>query len=326
VTQVGTAAAAGGATPSAAALARLLRPGGSVAALPAGPAEELPTPAELDDLARAWVERLGLPTPGAVVEDADPDPRELVWWLLGMAAVTYRREREPPPAPEPALASRLAALLAGRPALAPEHAQLHIDVASVARRAAVVHERLAASPGPVLAVGDDDGVAVALALLGVEPLVVVDIDERVLDFSAAAGRALGRSIQVGCVDVFEDPPPGPWRGAFAAVVTDPIRSLEPCLAFLDYGAACLRREGGAGLFWADHPAWNLEVEAVIAALGRRGLVVRRRHDDWHRYPLTPEWLGELGDKARAVGVEPAWLGALAAAVSGWSHLYELGPA
>jgi len=325
VTPVGTAAAVSGATPTAVALARLLRPDGPGAELPAGPAEELPTPAELDALARSWIARLGLPTPGAVVEDADPDPRELVWWLLGMAAVTYRRECEPPPAPEPALASRLAVLLSGRPALAPEHAQLHVDVASVARRAAVVYERLAAAPGPVLAVGDDDGVAVALALLGVEPLVVVDIDERVLDFSAAAGRALGRSLQVGCVDVFEDPPPGPWRGAFAAVVTDPIRSLEPCLAFLDYGAACLRREGAAGLFWADHPAWNLEVEAVIAALGQRGLAVRRRHDDWHRYPLTPAWLGDLGDKARAVGVEPAWLAALAAAVSGWSHLYELGP-
>ncbi len=320
MTSVGTRAVASGATPIAAALARLLRPGAPVNA-----AVELPAPAVLDEWARVWVERLGLATPGAVVEEADPDPGELVWWLLAMAAVTYRREREPLPALDPALVSRLDALLAGRPALAPEHAQLHVDVASVARRAAVVHERLAAAPGPVLAVGDDDGVAVALALLGVEELCVVDVDERVLEFSVAAGRAAGREIRVGCVDVFEDPPPVPWRGAFAAVITDPIRSLDPCLAFLEYGAACLRRDAAAGLFWADHPAWNLEVGAVIAELGRRGLAVRRRHDDWHRYPLAREWLGDLDAKARAVGVEPAWLAALAAAVSGWSHLYELGP-
>jgi len=320
VTSAGTRAVASGATPIAAALAGLLRPGAPVSA-----AVELPAPAVLDDWVRARAERLGLSTPGAVIEEADPDPGELVWWLLAMAAVTYRREREPLPAPEPALVSRLDALLGGRPALAPEHAQLHVDVASVARRAAVVHERLATAPGPVLAVGDDDGVAVALALLGVEDLCVVDVDERVLEFSVAAGRATGREIRVGCVDVFEDPPPVPWRGAFSAVITDPIRSLEPCLAFLDYGAACLRRDGAAGLFWADHPDWNLEVEAVIARLERRGLVVRRRHDDWHRYPLAPEWLGELAQKARAVGVEPDWLTALAAAVSGWSHLYELGP-
>lgn len=300
-------------------LARLLRPRGVTEA-------GLPTPAEFAGWVSGWVERLGLVTPAAVVEDADPDPRELVWWLLAMASSTFRRELAPPPCVEPGFVARLGELLAGRPALAAEHAQLHVDVASVARRAMVVKDGLAAAPGPILAVGDDDGVAVALALLGVRELCVVDIDERVLEFSMTAGHAVGADLRVGCVDVFEDPPPRPWRGAFSAVITDPIRSFEPCLAFLAYGASCLRRTGAAGLYWADHPAWNLEVEAVLAELPRLGLSLRTCHPDWHRYPVAAEWLGDLHAKAGEIGAEPAWLAELAAVVSGWSHLYELAPA
>ncbi|MBN2191417.1 MAG: bis-aminopropyl spermidine synthase family protein [Polyangiaceae bacterium] len=297
-------------------LARLLAPAWSGTA-PLPPAEEFAR------CALSCTERLGLATPSAVVEDADPDPRELVWWLLAMATPTYRRELEGTPPVDPALVARLGGLLEGRPALAAEHAQLHIDIASVARRATVVSERLRVAPGPVLAVGDDDCVSVALAVLGVDRICVVDVDERVLDFVAAAGRSVGREVRIGCVDVFEDPPPRPWHGAFSAIVTDPIRSREPCLAFLEYGARCLGVSGAAGLFWADHPAWNLEVDGVLAELRRLGLTVAVCHEDWHRYPLGPEWLGDLTEKARAVGVDPGWLVRLAEAVAGWSHLYEL---
>jgi hypothetical protein len=297
-------------------LARLVAPAGVELSTP-------PPPATVGRWAAAWAERLGLGRPGAVVEAADPDPGELVWWLLAMVEPTYRRTVEPATVAHPDLVRRLDVLLAGRPSLAAEHAQLHIDSASVARRAAVVHARLGEAPGPVLAVGDDDGVAVALALLGVREIVVVDIDERVLEFVAAAGAAAGGAVSVGCVDVFEDAPPVPWRRAFSAVITDPIRSLESALAFLDYGACCLRSDTPAGLFWADHPDWNLEVPAVLAELERRGLSLRQRHEDWHRYPVAAPWLGDLSSKAAAVGVEATWLRQLGAAVCGWSHLYEL---
>lgn len=270
----------------------------------------------------AKLRALELPRPGAVrdePEDAEEDPRELLYWLLAMATPTYRRLLEPLPQVEPVLLARFTELLRGRPTDDGEHAQMSIDATSTLRRAMVAKAQLMARPGRVVAVGDDDATTLALALLGVRNLVALDIDERVLAFLERASRELGRPIETRRFDVFEDAVPETLEGRCTVAITDPIRSEDACLAFLDVGLRCLAPDGT--LLWADHPDWNFEFEAVRATLGGQGHVVTAIHEALHEYPLTATWIQDLDDKAAHLGVPARWLRALADAVSGWTDLY-----
>src|SRR5690606_9235996 len=155
---------------------------------------------------RALMDRHGCarPEPGA---DDHADVRHALWWLLRMAERSCARALDPQPAPDPELRARFTALLDPRPARDDAHAQLHIDAASTLRRAAKVRAHVAAHPGPVLAVGDDDALTLALALMGVPDLHAVDIDERILEFLASAAASIGSRIEVARVDVEGEPVP-----------------------------------------------------------------------------------------------------------------------
>src|SRR5690606_30766215 len=108
--------------------------------------------------------------------------------------------------------------------------------------------------------------------------------------------------------------------AFDVVLTDPIRSYGPCLAFLDVSERCLAATRRARILWADHPDWNFELDRVIEALPALGLRLDERHPLLHRYPLAPVWVRDLGDKARALGVPAQLLEGLARHVSGYTDL------
>ncbi|HJL03713.1 MAG TPA: bis-aminopropyl spermidine synthase family protein [Polyangiaceae bacterium LLY-WYZ-15_(1-7)] len=274
--------------------------------------------------AEAKIAALGLERP-ALFDTSDvgeEDPRELLWWLLRMAPASGRAPAAPT-GEDATHVKTLRALLQTRPAADATYLQMPVDPASTLARARQVAAHLAERPGPVVAVGDDDATTLALALLGVkEELHVVDLDPRLRAWLEAAGRELGATIHTHAVDVFEDAAPAALVGRCAAAITDPIRSFEATLAFLELGAACL---GDAGrLFWADHPDWNLELEVVLRALGDRGLVLERVEEALHRYPLEERMFPDLEGKAAALGVDARWLRELVASVSGWTHLYVLG--
>ena len=259
------------------------------------------------------------PAPGA---DDDADLRHALWWLLRMAERTHRRLMEPPAAPDRGLLTRFATLLEARPGRDESYAQLHVDPASSLRRAAHVRDHIARHPGPVLAVGDDDAVTLALALMGVPSLFAVDIDERILAFLSESASEVGGAIEVARVDVLEEPVPSALRRRCAAVLADPIRSLEPTLGFLLFGAAALRRDAPARMFWADHPDWSFEHGEVVQTLAGAGLEVVATHEDEHAYPLDARAL-DLPRMARELSLDLAWLRELAVATSGWSSLYVL---
>lgn len=283
----------------------------------------LPSRAEFTGRVEQWQKQRGIERPLVPLDDTEPDPRHLLYWLLRMAIATYERCLTPLPPPEPALLARFVDLISTRPIEIEDHAQLHIDAESSLRRAAVIRDQVALNPGPVLAVGDDDEVTLALALLGVPALHAVDIDERLLAHLADQSQALGHPVQVGCVDVFEDRVPTPWRGAFSAVITDPIRSHEPCMGFLEYALGCLSNERSAGLFWADHPDWNFEYDEVLASLRALGMSPPVLYPLWHAYPITSTWLPDLDQKCQLLGVDPLWFRNLTREVKGWSHLHQL---
>src|SRR5690606_35419764 len=89
-----------------------------------------------------------------------------------------------------------------------------------------------------------------------------------------------------------------------------------------FGAAALRRDAPARLFWADHPDWTFEHDEVVEALAGAGLKVVRTHEDLHAYPLEPGVI-DLERVGRELSIDVAWLRELASLTRGWSSLYEL---
>lgn len=291
----------------------------------------LPSDASLDGFERAVERRiaeLGLPKPATILdaddEDAgEDDPRELLWWLCRMAISSYRRACFPL---EEKASEAFVGALEQRPRPELEHAQMFIDADSAWRRALKVagdvpdpnflkSERGNKVTGPVLFVGDDDATSLAFRELApTSEAVVLDIDEQLLDYlRERSGMRCER------FDVFEDVLPEELQGQCSAVVTDPIRSFEPCLAFVDVAVAALRP--GGLLYWADHPDWNLELTLVERAMKAKGMVPRHRWIALHRYPLDETWVRDLDAKAERLGVKAEWLRDLVAEVSGWTHLY-----
>lgn len=294
--------------PSVARLARLLSP--------CGDAQETPTPALLDQWIRQRHEAIEQ-------AKASEDHRLFGHWLLRMAAITYRRIGASTAPEDQALAGRLQKLLERRPGRLEQHAQLHIDAASSIRRAQAVRERIT-TPGPVLLVGDDDATSLALALLGVEHLWVVDIDDRLLRFIKKAGSELGVEINVTQADVFEDRVPEPIAHRCAAAVTDPPRNAEETLQFALYGRAAMKRDQCARLFLCDHPDWDVELPHALGQLQAAGLAVLETIEELHAYPMALEVFPYRTEAAEALGLEPGWVEEMLELVQGWTHLYVLG--
>jgi predicted RNA methylase len=249
------------------------------------------------------------------------DPRWLGYWLVAMARETARAEESADESPPSSLARDLAALLERRPEADPSLGQLLIDPASVARRATVVAAYVAKHPGPVVALGDDDGVSLALALLGLRDVHAVDVDPRVLAFLDQAAASRGVSLETHQADFFADRVPEPLVHRAAAVITDPFRSVEDAAPFVAFALATLRRDAKSWLLYADHEAWSFDHRSAKKMLRDAGLVEVTHKPRLHRYPLRHTLFPRLRETADALGVSSVWLEALALETSAWSDLF-----
>jgi hypothetical protein len=269
--------------------------------------------------------RIEKPEPGPDSPDGAEDPRWLGYFLLAMARETLRvaevsKASEPPSS----LVRQLEADLRGRPSPNEAHGQLVIDAVSVARRATLIAAYAAMDPGPIVAIGDDDGVSLALALLGQSPVHVFDVDERVLAFLSETAASRGVEVRAHLADVFEDTVPDALRHRAAAVVTDPFRSAEDAAPFLAFGLSMMRREDKSWLFLCDHADWNFDHVATLAMLvgpAGAGLVEVAHKRALHRYPLEIGLFPHFAEAAEAIGVSIAWLEALLSLTSAWSDLF-----
>jgi len=265
-------------------------------------------------------------------DDVDEDPRWLGYWLVSMAQETRRVVRHssaPADAPAPSsLVRQLEDALTKRPTPDDTLGQLAIDPASVARRAAVIAAYVARAPGPIVAVGDDDGVSLALALLGLADVHAVDLDPRVLAFLDEAAARFGVSIGTHRADVFEDVVPEALRHRAAGIVTDPFRSAADAAPFIAYGLAMMRKNDRGWLFYCDHPSWSFDHETTHTMIQNAGLASKAHKRALHRYPITRASFPRLAETAQAIDVPVEWLGALVDATAGWSdlHVYERPPA
>jgi predicted methyltransferase len=174
------------------------------------------------------------------------------------------------------LAGRLEELLAGVPGADRALDQTHCTVETKLRRAAYLQDAGALSGRSVLLVGDDDQLAVAIALTTralarVPParLVVVDVDPAVVAFSRdAVGRA-GLPAEAVLHDLRRPLPDG-LLARFDTVFTDPPYTLAGAELFLSRGAAALGPGPGGQAFLcfgARPPDESARLQGAIADMG-----------------------------------------------------------
>ncbi len=239
------------------------------------------------------------------------DSKAVAVWItrmyLEMAAITYDRIFVPAPLPEKKLVDDFQKLVESAPPPTEEFHQSRIDSPSACRRALEIHGWLGGR-GEVLMIGDDDGTALALSLLGDYRLVSLDLDQRVLDWLKAAQPSVEMvRADVSCM-------PEDLEGRFDAVVTDPVRDTFG-LVFLRAARSSLKP--GGCFFLADHPDWNPKHRRFLRKLDEWGFVMLDCYKNWHAYPagLPSE---ECGDDE-----EMEWFCRLSHMISLWSHLFVL---
>jgi len=203
-----------------------------------------------------------------------------------------------------ALGGDLDALMADAPPADPTLDQSHCTVASKLRRVAYLDRVGALAGRAVLLLGDDDQMAVAVALaahaLGTRPparLAVVDVDPAVLAFAGATADRLGLIAELVSHDLRRPLPEG-LLGAFDTVFTDPPYTPAGAELFLSRGATALRPGPGRQAFLCFGPRPPDESAAVQHAITGMGFAI---HDLMRNFN---EYLG-------------------AGVLAGTSHLYHL---
>ena len=205
----------------------------------------------------------------------------------------------------PPSVARLRRGLAASAELAPrplvELDQCHCTPKTKLRRVLAMHEADAISGRRILLLGDDDLISITLlrfvATFGIriDELVVVDVDQRLIEFIEAELAEAPFRFRCIQADLRE-----PLPGVFDTVVTDPPYTAAGATLFLERACAALAGEG-ANLFFSfgsRRPGVHFEVQRTIAQLG---LEIRSLRRDFNDY---------LG----------------AGVLGGTSHLYHLAPA
>ena len=136
-----------------------------------------------------------------------------------------------------------------RPRPLREYDQGYVTEESTVARVVLMAARGDLEGKRILVLGDDDLVGLALALTGApEEVVVLDIDERLLDFIGSKAKEIGFGrLETRRAD-FRDPLPGDLVGRFHVFLTDPSESLPALKAFIGRGVVGLKGIGGAGYF------------------------------------------------------------------------------
>ena len=187
-----------------------------------------------------------------------------------------------PPSLEP-LRPELERLAAAAPAADLTLDQAHCTVETKLRRVAYLAEAGRLSAGPILFLGDDDLISLAvlaaarsaLPLTVPPPLVAVDVDPRLVAFLLDAG------IEAREYDA-RDPLPDDLPGRFATVVTDPPYTLAGAELFASRAAAALA-EGAGDVLFSFGPKSPQDTLAVERALTDMGFFTRALLRNFNEY-------------------------------------------
>ncbi len=148
----------------------------------------------------------------------------------------------------PDRAARFYRIAAARPAPVAEYDQIQLLPEDVWRRVAFMAGRGDLAGLDLLVLGDDDLLSVAAALTGLpRRVVVLEVDQRLVDFINIAAQEEGLSLSARVADLREPLDPE-LVGAFDTFHTDPPEALAGLLLFIGRGIVSLRGPGAAGYF------------------------------------------------------------------------------
>nr|WP_230972427.1 bis-aminopropyl spermidine synthase family protein [Archaeoglobus neptunius] len=166
-----------------------------------------------------------------------------------------------------------------RPETVEIYDQGFISPEGVIRRVEFVYERGDLN-GSIFVVGDDDLFSIASALTGMpERVVVVDIDERLIDFINRTAEEYSLNVEAFVYDVQQAFPEN-LRKKFDVFVTDPVETIPGLKLFLSRGVSTLKGVGCSAYFGittleASRQKWY-EIQSMIHEMGFIITDIRRK--------------------------------------------------
>jgi hypothetical protein len=185
----------------------------------------------------------------------------------------------------------------GRPLPKEEYEQQPCTLATTLERVALMEPN-----GPVLLLGDDDLLSIALSILYPElEIEVLEIDEQLLEFLKPR---VGPRVKLQRCDLTHGLPTE-FRKRFSTLYTDPMYAEEGMLHFVQCCADGLTQQGK--LFFSTCPSLIENPVALFQAFESAGLKVMKHHRNFNRYPFpdfarkaTVQGLTQLGAPAQFV--------------------------
>ena len=210
-------------------------------------------------------------------------------------------------------ASRLAEFLADRPPPNREYDQGAITPEDALLRASFIEDRGDLTGRSLLFIGDFDLLSLPLVMTGKPARVVVlDIDERVVDFLNRAAARHGFPLSARRWDV-RGPLPADLEHAFDVFLCDPVETLPGIRLFLSRGVSGLRGVGSAAYLGlttleASRRKWY-EIQRALHDMGFVVTDARRRfsgYPDHDEAPRDAAYAYPIIEALGARGVEHRW--------------------
>ncbi len=177
----------------------------------------------------------------------------------------------------------------GRPLESAEFDQGVVPAENSVRRVEFIYKRGDLEGKSILFLGDDDLTSVAMAMTELPgEIVVIEIDERVVNYINEVSRKLGLNLQAYIYNAV-NPLPEELKGRFDTFLNDPVETVKGIRVFLSRCVAALKGEGSAGYFGLSHYESSLkkwiQVEKDLLSMN---LVITDVLRDFNVYLLTGE--------------------------------------
>ena len=234
---------------------------------------------------------------------------QIVRQHLGISCRRKFPSPQAPPIPTElkAVQEQLEEVCKNRPQVDVRLDQSHATAETTLRRAIFLYGHDALEGRNVLILGDDDltslGVIFLAKFLGfrTQRIVVVELDERLVEFLLCAGSPFDGSVEVIQHDLRLDLPRN-LTGRFDTFFTDPPYTLEGLDLFVSRGASGLRpRAGGQGFVSFGHRSPD-ETARAIGAILEMGLSPIEILPGFNRY-VGAQVLAGVSQMIRAVSTE-----------------------
>ena len=187
---------------------------------------------------------------------------------------------------------RLEQLLAGRPTPNFDYDQGAITATDLLLRTAFMEERGDLHGSAILLVGDFDLMSLALAMTGhPRRIVVLDIDERVIDFVKEVARRASFPLEAYPFDV-RDPIPQHLHQQFDVFLCDPVETLPGIRLYLSRGGQGLRGTGAAAYLGlttleASRQKW-FDIQGILHEMGFALTDIRRKFSGYPDHDEAPQ--------------------------------------